>query len=239
MERQIIDHSQQDRKTQIIENLLAKPVKKPDFAAFKGSDVLKRAQQFMPMFISTTDRLLSDPELLKQNQMDIKLVENGDQQQREKKNRQMQQDDNTDMKDDQEDEDDQMDEDQIKDPKTICMDIGIGVYDINNENFDEANFQASSTRPIVKFNGLQEADSSSEDEDDSDDSNLYYEFNSDDENMDNASSVTKDTVMSQIIAKKHQSNNIKRPMIIDITGQEEQKQQSGREKLLKKRKRNQ
>ena len=29
----------------------------------------------MPKFIQTTDRLLSDPELLKQHQMDIKVVD--------------------------------------------------------------------------------------------------------------------------------------------------------------------
>lgn len=64
-----------ERKHQIIESLLAKPTKKPDFSAFKGSDILKKAQQFMPRFIQTTDRLLSDPELLKQHQMDIKVVD--------------------------------------------------------------------------------------------------------------------------------------------------------------------
>lgn len=58
----------------------------------------------------------------------------------------------------------------------------------------------------MRFNGLQEpenedSDSSSEDED-SDDSNLYYEFNSDSENTDNASSVTKDTIMSKVVANK-------------------------------------
>lgn len=31
---------------------------------------------FMPMFIQTTDRLLSDPELLKSHQMDIQVVDN-------------------------------------------------------------------------------------------------------------------------------------------------------------------
>lgn len=39
------------------------------------SDVLKRAQMFMPKFIQTTDRLLADPELLKEHQMDIKVVD--------------------------------------------------------------------------------------------------------------------------------------------------------------------
>jgi hypothetical protein len=64
-----------ERKHQIIESLLAKPSKKPDFGAFKQSDVLKKAQMFMPKFIQTTDRLLSDPELLKTHQMDIKVVD--------------------------------------------------------------------------------------------------------------------------------------------------------------------
>jgi hypothetical protein len=64
-----------ERKHQIIESLLAKPSKKPDFSAFKGSDILKRAQQFMPKFVQTTDRLLSDPELLKTHQMDIKVID--------------------------------------------------------------------------------------------------------------------------------------------------------------------
>jgi hypothetical protein len=40
-----------ERKHQIIESLLAKPSKKPDFSSFKQSDILKRAQEFMPMFI--------------------------------------------------------------------------------------------------------------------------------------------------------------------------------------------
>ena len=55
--------------------MLAKPSKKPDFSSFKQSDILKRAQEFMPKFIHTTDRLLSDPELLKQSQMDIQVQE--------------------------------------------------------------------------------------------------------------------------------------------------------------------
>ena len=38
---------------------------------------MKRAQEFMPKFIQTTDRLLSDPELLRQNQMDIEVKEGG------------------------------------------------------------------------------------------------------------------------------------------------------------------
>jgi hypothetical protein len=40
-----------ERKHYIIESLLAKPTKKPDFSSFKGSEILKKAQQFMPMFI--------------------------------------------------------------------------------------------------------------------------------------------------------------------------------------------
>ena len=72
-----------ERKHQIIESLLSKPSKKPDFASFKQSDILKRAQEFMPKFIQTTDRLLSDPELLRQNQMDIQVIQQGEEETRE------------------------------------------------------------------------------------------------------------------------------------------------------------
>ena len=51
----------------MIQSLLAKPTKKPDFSSFKGMDILKRAQEFMPKFIQETDKLLTNPELLKQH----------------------------------------------------------------------------------------------------------------------------------------------------------------------------
>ena len=54
---------QQERGHQIIEALLAKPSKKPDFAGLPDMpDVLKRAQAFLPEFIQSTDRILSNPE---------------------------------------------------------------------------------------------------------------------------------------------------------------------------------
>lgn len=31
------------------------------------------------------------------------------------------------------------------------MDIGVGVYDIHNDNYDEKNFKASSTEPVVRI----------------------------------------------------------------------------------------
>ena len=37
------------------------------------SDVLKKAQAFLPMFIQNTDKILSDPNLCKDKQMDIKI----------------------------------------------------------------------------------------------------------------------------------------------------------------------
>jgi hypothetical protein len=45
----------------MIESLLAKPSKKPDFTMVPQSDILKRVQTFLPAFISNTDRILSDP----------------------------------------------------------------------------------------------------------------------------------------------------------------------------------
>ena len=77
---------------------------------------------------------------------------------------------------------------------------------MQNDNFDEKTFQPSSTRPIVRFTGLEENEDN-ESSEESDDSNLYYEFNSDSENTDNASSTTKDTKMEEN----------KRPLIVDIT----------------------
>ena len=69
------------------------------------------------------------------------------------------------------------------------QDIGVGVYDVNNEDFDASKFQPTSTRPIVKFNGLEEESDS--DDDGSDDSNLYYEFNSDrEESLTETNSIT-------------------------------------------------
>lgn len=55
--------------------MLVKPTKKPDFSSFKGIEVLKRAQEFMPKFISETDRLLSNPDVLREHQMDINIVD--------------------------------------------------------------------------------------------------------------------------------------------------------------------
>ena len=54
---------------------MQKPATKPDFSSFKGIEVLKRAQEFMPKFIQETDRMLTNPELLKQYQMDVKIID--------------------------------------------------------------------------------------------------------------------------------------------------------------------
>ena len=67
------------RGHQIVESLLAKPSQKPDFASvmMQGGqpDILKRAQAFLPAFISSTDKILSNPEALKQSQMDVKITQ--------------------------------------------------------------------------------------------------------------------------------------------------------------------
>jgi hypothetical protein len=56
----------------MIETMLSKPKQKPDFAGgLKGllsNSVLNKVKAFMPEFISTTDRILSDPNHFK---MDI------------------------------------------------------------------------------------------------------------------------------------------------------------------------
>jgi hypothetical protein len=60
----------------MIESLLAKPTLKPDFksglqALLGSSSVLMKAKAFMPEFISTTDRMLNDPNASKY--MDIQI----------------------------------------------------------------------------------------------------------------------------------------------------------------------
>ena len=60
----------------MIESLLAKPSKKPQFKDLAGtSDVLKRAKAFMPEFIHSTDKILSCPS--DQFSMDIQINDIG------------------------------------------------------------------------------------------------------------------------------------------------------------------
>lgn len=63
------------RSHQVVESLLAKPSAKPNFCALPAPSILKRAQQFLPEFITSTDRMLADPELLKSKQMDVQITE--------------------------------------------------------------------------------------------------------------------------------------------------------------------
>jgi hypothetical protein len=60
----------------MIESLLAKPTLKPDFKSglqnlLSQSSVLMKAKAFMPEFISTTDRMLNEPNSSKH--MDIQI----------------------------------------------------------------------------------------------------------------------------------------------------------------------
>jgi len=60
----------------MIESLLSKPSKKPDFknglqALLTQSSVLTKAKAFLPEFVASTDRIISDPTSAKK--MDIKI----------------------------------------------------------------------------------------------------------------------------------------------------------------------
>ncbi len=115
----------------------------------------------MPVFIQTTDRLLNDPELLKEHQMDIQVVDK---------------EINNQISDDQPYGDKTIQMVHIFDRIYALQEIGVGVYDILNEDFDEKTFKPSSTVPIVRLNGLEESSEESADSD------LFYEFNSESEN---------------------------------------------------------
>jgi len=73
-----MEESSAKRGHQIVESLLAKPSKKPDFGSLAPPEILKRAQAFLPFFIQSTDKILSNPELLKSSQMDVKIREADD-----------------------------------------------------------------------------------------------------------------------------------------------------------------
>ena len=79
-----------------------------------------------------------------------------------------------------------------------------------NENFNEKDFIAKSSEPIVRVKGMKEENMpSDEDESSSGDSDLFYEFNSDEGEATEQMSVT--TKSTSTVAQG------KRPMIIDIT----------------------
>ena len=83
-----------DRKTEVVELLLSKPLKsqisdskgKPDFSQLSKmceNSSLSKAKQFMPSFKQETDKILNDPQFRNQMQMDINIqekeyVKNGD-----------------------------------------------------------------------------------------------------------------------------------------------------------------
>ena len=46
--------------------------------AHNQPDILKRAQAFLPEFIQNTDKILSNPEMLKASQMDVKIKRSED-----------------------------------------------------------------------------------------------------------------------------------------------------------------
>lgn len=63
----------------MIESLLLKPAKKPDFKnglsqlLAQGNSTLTKVKAFMPEFVATTDRLLNDPQFNASSKMDISI----------------------------------------------------------------------------------------------------------------------------------------------------------------------
>ena len=69
---------EEKRSHKIVEALLSKPSTKPNFGALPQSSVLKQARCFLPDFIQSTDKILSDPALCKEKQMNVKIAEQQD-----------------------------------------------------------------------------------------------------------------------------------------------------------------
>lgn len=53
--------------------MLKQKSKPASFGIIQESEVLKKAQKFLPQFITETDRILSDPSVAKQHKMDINI----------------------------------------------------------------------------------------------------------------------------------------------------------------------
>lgn len=72
---------EQSRGHQMIESLLMKPSKKPDFKAGisqllqQSNSTLTKVKAFMPEFVATTDRLINDPNYNASARMDITIKE--------------------------------------------------------------------------------------------------------------------------------------------------------------------
>ena len=69
------ENKEPSRGHQLVETLLAKPSKKPDFASVEPSSILKQAQAFLPEFIQSTDKILSHADIRQASQMDVKITE--------------------------------------------------------------------------------------------------------------------------------------------------------------------
>lgn len=74
----------------------------------------------------------------------------------------------------------------------------MGLYDIMNEDFNEKDFKAGPAgEPVIRVQGMHQdmegVEEESSSEDGSDDSNLYYQFDSDDDQGEASSFTTKST----------------------------------------------
>lgn len=108
---------EEKRSHQIVQALLSKPSNKPNFASLPQSSILKKAQTFLPEFIQSTDKILSDPNLCMEKQMDVKIAE--------------QEDVNPEFFNDMKKHIPL--EGQPNDKQTVQMDIGVGVFDVKEK----------------------------------------------------------------------------------------------------------
>ena len=69
---------EEQRSHKIVEALLSKPSAKPNFGALPQSSILMQARTFLPDFIQSTDKILSDPALCKEKQMNVRIAEKQD-----------------------------------------------------------------------------------------------------------------------------------------------------------------
>ena len=122
--------SQNDAKASsfsLIEKMLAKPSKKPDFSMpLQKPSVLSQLKQFLPDFVKSTNELVADESLRQKYNIDIEGVwestDNGSEARADK-------------------------HDLADGKQYIEINMGVGIYDINNPDFNEHDFKPQSLNP--------------------------------------------------------------------------------------------
>lgn len=133
------DESGTTRTSDVFDALVRKPTKKPDFRMpVSENSILNQVKNFLPAFKERTEELLQDPNCGR----GIEIIEQKD------------------IKDAKHEESrgcncGEEHKECEEDKPMIEMNLGLGLYDINNPNYDESSFKPGSLAPMMMINKEQ------------------------------------------------------------------------------------